>query len=139
MHVLSTISSLMHVDYLLLVTSLYTYLSLHFHLHVAMLNINCMSVACLFFFFQAEDGIRDKLATGVQTCALPISCDHRVRGFPFCQDCIVAGVELLRQQSTVNPAYILRRKSSPFIATLLSFVPGLGAAYNGQTDRKSVV
>src|SRR2546425_2578783 len=27
----------------------------------------------LFFFFQAEDGIRDKLVTGVQTCALPIS------------------------------------------------------------------
>src|SRR5687767_6813967 len=25
-----------------------------------------------FFFFQAEDGIRDKLETGVQTCALPI-------------------------------------------------------------------
>src|SRR5258708_1243668 len=27
----------------------------------------------LFFFFQAEDGIRDDLVTGVQTCALPIS------------------------------------------------------------------
>src|SRR5687767_299174 len=27
----------------------------------------------IFFFFQAEDGIRDKLVTGVQTCALPIS------------------------------------------------------------------
>src|SRR5574340_705575 len=26
-----------------------------------------------FFFFQAEDGIRDLLVTGVQTCALPIS------------------------------------------------------------------
>src|SRR6266536_5403734 len=26
-----------------------------------------------FFFFQAEDGIRDPLVTGVQTCALPIS------------------------------------------------------------------
>src|SRR5207247_5826108 len=25
------------------------------------------------FFFQAEDGIRDPLVTGVQTCALPIS------------------------------------------------------------------
>ena len=25
-----------------------------------------------FFFFQAEDGIRDDLVTGVQTCALPI-------------------------------------------------------------------
>src|SRR5258708_4453427 len=30
-----------------------------------------------FFFFQAEDGIRDDLVTGVQTCALPIS--HRAR------------------------------------------------------------
>src|SRR5690625_3169502 len=28
----------------------------------------------LFFFFQAEDGIRDGHVTGVQTCALPISC-----------------------------------------------------------------
>src|SRR5207244_9766682 len=26
------------------------------------------------FFFQAEDGIRDDLVTGVQTCALPIWC-----------------------------------------------------------------
>src|SRR2546421_1028388 len=25
-----------------------------------------------FFFFQAEDGIRDLIVTGVQTCALPI-------------------------------------------------------------------
>src|SRR5687767_15565681 len=29
-------------------------------------------VGSLVFFFQAEDGIRDKLVTGVQTCALPI-------------------------------------------------------------------
>src|SRR5205823_9521691 len=29
-------------------------------------------VFVFFFFFQAEDGIRDKLVTGVQTCALPI-------------------------------------------------------------------
>src|SRR5260221_8243128 len=27
----------------------------------------------MFFFFQAEDGIRDHCVTGVQTCALPIS------------------------------------------------------------------
>src|SRR5207237_6234444 len=27
---------------------------------------------CIFFFFQAEDGIRDSSVTGVQTCALPI-------------------------------------------------------------------
>src|SRR5688572_31081040 len=32
-----------------------------------------------FFFFQAEDGIRDLTVTGVQTCALPISrsCSRR--------------------------------------------------------------
>src|SRR5437868_11268340 len=29
--------------------------------------------ASFFFFFQAEDGIRDRNVTGVQTCALPIS------------------------------------------------------------------
>src|SRR2546421_7702983 len=31
-------------------------------------------LACIgiFFFFQAEDGIRDLIVTGVQTCALPI-------------------------------------------------------------------
>src|SRR3989449_11751981 len=30
-----------------------------------------------FFFFQAEDGIRDVAVTGVQTCALPISRSRR--------------------------------------------------------------
>src|SRR3989440_4004888 len=32
-----------------------------------------------FFFFQAEDGIRDLIVTGVQTCALPIFSGHRAR------------------------------------------------------------
>src|SRR2546430_10547136 len=32
-----------------------------------------MLVLSFFFFFQAEDGIRDLTVTGVQTCALPIS------------------------------------------------------------------
>src|SRR2546421_6881749 len=32
-----------------------------------------MRVSCSLFFFQAEDGIRDLIVTGVQTCALPIS------------------------------------------------------------------
>src|SRR5206468_7398021 len=34
---------------------------------------------CVFFFFQAEDGIRDLIVTGVQTCALPISQTTRPR------------------------------------------------------------
>src|SRR4029079_4594258 len=36
------------------------------------LELVCV-LSMLFFLFQAEDGIRDKLVTGVQTCALPIS------------------------------------------------------------------
>src|SRR6266403_4332760 len=32
-----------------------------------------MLLVLFFFFFQAEDGIRDLYVTGVQTCALPIS------------------------------------------------------------------
>src|SRR5205809_1803016 len=35
-----------------------------------------------FFFFQAEDGIRDVAVTGVQTCALPISCSMKARQGP---------------------------------------------------------
>src|SRR5207248_1892182 len=31
-------------------------------------------------FFQAEDGIRDRTVTGVQTCALPIHGPHDARG-----------------------------------------------------------
>src|SRR5699024_11843993 len=35
---------------------------------------NCTTAPRIFFFFfQAEDGIRDRNVTGVQTCALPIS------------------------------------------------------------------
>src|SRR2546426_7184964 len=34
----------------------------------------------VFFFFQAEDGIRDYKVTGVQTCALPISGAAEVLG-----------------------------------------------------------
>src|SRR5438132_10425659 len=33
--------------------------------------------ALVFFFFQAEDGIRDHCVTGVQTCALPICARRR--------------------------------------------------------------
>src|SRR2546421_8330552 len=42
----------------------------------------CVSrVLVFFFFFQAEDGIRDLIVTGVQTCALPISIpDFLVKG-----------------------------------------------------------
>src|SRR5256714_9289256 len=75
-------------------------------------------------------------------CARPLcpACDHRIRGFPYCQDCIVAGVELLQYQSARGAAPVqTRRKSSRVVALLLSFLlPGLGAAYNGQISKAVV-
>src|SRR2546429_7627242 len=53
-----------------------------------------MWLSLRYFFFQAEDGIRDVAVTGVQTCALPISRD---RASPF-------GHELLREPAVFGPA-----------------------------------
>src|SRR5438552_12653519 len=47
----------------------------------------------VFFFFQAEDGIRDDLVTGVQTCALPILLGKSV---------IVKGQILSREDLTID-------------------------------------
>ena len=49
-----------------------------YYSRVAMLGRNydfffVFFLLCSFFFFQAEDGIRDRDVTGVQTCALPSS------------------------------------------------------------------
>src|SRR5207248_7489316 len=38
----------------------------------------------LVFFIQAEDGIRERTVTGVQTCALPI-CTREAQSLPSCR------------------------------------------------------
>src|SRR5215510_3836288 len=53
-----------------------------------------------FFFFQAEDGIRDGHVTGVQTCALPISADFLVAHGPS------DGVERWEEQTGYSPSTI---------------------------------
>lgn len=71
-------------------------------------------------------------------CGKPLcpACDHRIKGFPYCQDCIVSGVELLRNRGSADYAPFVKKRSSPFLATVLSLIcPGLGAAYNGQTSK----
>ncbi len=52
----------------------------------------------------------------------------------------MAGVELLQQQpALLHAPQQIRRKTSKWVATLLSLlVPGLGAAYNGQTSKALV-
>src|SRR5207302_6910038 len=52
------------------------------------LNLYSCTWYTFFFFFQAEDGIRDFHVTGVQTCALPISARCEWKAFPAaCLDC----------------------------------------------------
>src|SRR5687768_18053664 len=50
---------------------------------------------CLFFFFQAEDGIRDVAVTGVQTCALPIYQTQLDLALPCTYDFEVTGSKYL--------------------------------------------
>lgn len=74
-------------------------------------------------------------------CGKPLcpACDHRIKGFPFCQDCIVEGVDLLRSRGNSSYAPFVKRQTNPFVATVLSLIcPGLGAAYNGQTSKALV-
>src|SRR2546430_9392745 len=60
-----------------------------------------------FFFFQAEDGIRDLTVTGVQTCALPISTAERAAELCKC-DLLTAMVgEFPELQGVMGTYYAL--------------------------------
>src|SRR2546430_1859351 len=81
---------------------------------------NSMSPGIVFFFFQAEDGIRDLTVTGVQTCALPIFeeddgelvallqggddliAQHQVAAVPDHDEDLAAGVGHLDAQAAGN-------------------------------------
>src|SRR2546430_13826829 len=67
----------------------------------------------LFFFFQAEDGIRDLTVTGVQTCALPISTGQ--------------GAARRAQSTRARPLQLLRRQRqlSQYAAARRSHEAGL--------------
>src|SRR5215467_15115243 len=78
-----------------------------------------------FFFFQAEDGIRDYKVTGVQTCALPISAvagTHEELGLRepahgATQMCAVDGEDLeALRVDTAHPARDLGRVTVPLHA-----------------------
>src|SRR2546430_5945949 len=83
-----------------------------------------------FFFFQAEDGIRDLTVTGVQTCALPISLSRMANDWSGLQ-------ELLKPASTMTfaeaaQAYMLERPLKH--SSQLAYQDRLA-----RLDRKSVV
>src|SRR5258707_7444208 len=90
-----------------------------------------VSLIALFFFFQAEDGIRDIGVTGVQTCALPIS---RGLGSHLEPDGHLPGVQ---QAGQSRPQDARGRQEAPGLPE----VPGNAGSKVGRArpDRKSVV
>lgn len=61
-------------------------------------------------------------------------CDHRIKGYPYCQDCIILGIECLSRRHKVES----KAKRRARIAAILALVPGLGAAYNRQNFKAAV-
>src|SRR5215216_7298665 len=61
----------------------------------------------ILFFFQAEDGIRDDLVTGVQTSALPIWMFVAAAGGPLCDRARIASVRL-RDVDAAGPVWLRR-------------------------------
>src|SRR5688572_346875 len=74
-----------------------------------------VSFVFVFFFFQAEDGIRDLTVTGVQTCALPISGPGSVDGSRNTQGRVrdlVGGPDLQRPETDLAGISALGRRDS---------------------------
>lgn len=70
-----------------------------------------------------------------RTCgkALCDSCKRDVMGAIYCEPCLAARVHGVSPASvTGTPATVVTDPPSPAIATLLGFIPGVGAMYNGQ-------
>src|SRR5258707_7259627 len=89
----------------------------------------CLTRSRFLFFFQAEDGIRDIGVTGVQTCALPISCSTAARARSgHCQRASGWGLS----------AFAGNSQASALMATTTSGGENSGAVLP-EADRKSVV
>src|SRR6266513_948597 len=74
------------------------------------------------FFFQAEDGIPDRNVTGVQTCALPISCGLRLTA------CAYLGPSLQPLEQPAQPGRHLYAEN----------VPGRGRDHDGARPGRSL-
>src|SRR2546422_4865702 len=76
-----------------------------------------------FFFFQAEDGIRDVAVTGVQTCALPISLSTALAG--------LAGGLFAYYHISYYPAHPFGPHWT-FDALLITFIGGFGTVHRSE-------
>src|SRR5207249_8237209 len=98
----------------------------------------------VFFFFQAEDGIRDRNVTGVQTCALPI-CSAGLSHYMASKRNRKVLCFSTDPQASLSDIF----DRDIFGKGLISVIPQLDvveidadrrvADYQGEVDRKSVV
>src|SRR2546430_1492092 len=91
-------------------------------------NSRCL----LFFFFQAEDGIRDLTVTGVQTCALPISDRPDVTNGTHIVDIGLLQIE-------IGGLYTHATAGEHAAGTPMTARVGLTEWLEARIDRKSVV
>src|SRR5260370_35894780 len=66
----------------------------------------------LFFFFQAEDGIRDSSVTGVQTCALPILATTFAMDLQFSDSIFIMGSNMA-ECHPVAFRWVIKAKTRP--------------------------
>src|SRR6266403_2041867 len=84
-----------------------------------------MSGVFFFFFFQAEDGIRDLYVTGVQTCALPISPVPGLHPTSASKLLFsVPGAQRFRQVARISLQTLRQRHLMPEVVTDHPFAPG---------------
>src|SRR5256885_2954886 len=95
------------------------------------ISIDREDCVLVFFFFQAEDGIRDYKVTGVQTCALPILLDPADAGASFRHK--KTARRRFSRSLTAHPLQTADGRSHPCGCLI-----GLGGG-QGLEDRKSVV
>ena len=72
-----------------------------------------------------------RAAARCTNCTRPLcsGCDHRIRGYPYCQDCIVEGISNLSRSKQSDQTSKGRARLAALFAALL---PGMGAVYNKQ-------
>src|SRR5687767_15646405 len=96
-----------------------------------------------FFFFQAEDGIRDKLVTGVQTCALPIypllaDADAMAAGEPHLARETVRQMErFYRDTFADRPVPIPHPRFEALVGNPALVILALSVRVHADLDRKS--
>src|SRR2546427_500246 len=91
---------------------------------------------CVFFFFQAEDGIRDLTVTGVQTCALPIYIGWLRAAVLGANDGIISTASLVAGVAAAHASHasIMTTAIAGLVAGAMSMAAGEFVSVYSQAD-----